>query len=283
MTVLQHSALIGGDARAITRALGGRWCGSYGLARCPAHDDKTPSLSICDGEDELLVKCHAGCDWRDIKDALRQRGLLDSFASNQSRQPIPKRRIREEEDEHKRIELALKLWEPSVPLRGTLAWKYLTERRQLHVGVLDDLSHCLRWNARVGAIIGLMTDAVTGERTGVHRTYLNLRDGTKRGRQMLGRRGVIRLSPDEDVETHLGIVEGIEDGLRILLSGYQPVWVATCADGIKSFPVAPGVESLTVFADSDEAGINAAEACVTRWREQGRAAVIVPPKEYSNA
>ena len=31
-------------------------------ARCPAHDDRTASLSICRGDDERwLVHCHAGC------------------------------------------------------------------------------------------------------------------------------------------------------------------------------------------------------------------------------
>lgn len=31
-------------------------------ARCPAHDDRTPSLSVRDGERGILVKCWAGCE-----------------------------------------------------------------------------------------------------------------------------------------------------------------------------------------------------------------------------
>jgi hypothetical protein len=35
----------------------GRW-----QARCPAHDDRSPSLSICEGRDgRALVRCFAGC------------------------------------------------------------------------------------------------------------------------------------------------------------------------------------------------------------------------------
>ena len=30
--------------------------------RCPAHDDRTPSLSIRDGERGVLLKCWAGCE-----------------------------------------------------------------------------------------------------------------------------------------------------------------------------------------------------------------------------
>ena len=28
------------NAESLTKALGGRWHGSYGTARCPAHDDR---------------------------------------------------------------------------------------------------------------------------------------------------------------------------------------------------------------------------------------------------
>jgi putative DNA primase/helicase len=54
--------------REVTKALGGRWCGSYGLARCPAHDDREPSLKIRDDArklDGLDLHCFAGCDWQD--------------------------------------------------------------------------------------------------------------------------------------------------------------------------------------------------------------------------
>lgn len=36
-------------------------------ARCPAHDDKNPSLSLAEGDDgRALLHCHAGCDPRDV-------------------------------------------------------------------------------------------------------------------------------------------------------------------------------------------------------------------------
>jgi hypothetical protein len=38
-------------------------------SRCPAHDDKTPSLSISEGDRGWLIKCWAGCDFEDIVDA----------------------------------------------------------------------------------------------------------------------------------------------------------------------------------------------------------------------
>ncbi len=41
-------------------------------ARCPAHDDRQPSLSIAEGGDgRVLLRCHAGCPVEDIVSALR--------------------------------------------------------------------------------------------------------------------------------------------------------------------------------------------------------------------
>ena len=120
-----------------------------------------------------------------------------------------------------RVKAALRIWEEAEPLRSpassrrntfTLGWRYLTERRGLHIGLLDDLSHALRWHQGVGAVIALMTDPLTGEPCGIHRTFL-AKDATKIERKMLGRQGVIRLSPDEEVTLGLGLTEGVEDGL----------------------------------------------------------------------
>jgi len=37
---------------------GGQWA-----AKCPAHEDRNPSLSIAEGRDgRILLKCHAGCE-----------------------------------------------------------------------------------------------------------------------------------------------------------------------------------------------------------------------------
>jgi putative DNA primase/helicase len=54
-------------AEAIAKALGGRKTGATWMARCPAHEDRTPSLSITDGDNsKVLVRCYAGCDQLDV-------------------------------------------------------------------------------------------------------------------------------------------------------------------------------------------------------------------------
>lgn len=75
----------------VKRAQGRRW-----TARCPAHFDKSPSLSISESaEGVVLVKCHAGCATEEVLAAvgLSFRDLFPegSERSNSVRLPRPSR------------------------------------------------------------------------------------------------------------------------------------------------------------------------------------------------
>jgi len=80
------------------------------------------------------------------------------------------------------------------------------------------------------------------------------------------------------VTTGLAICEGIEDGLALLISGVHPVWAALSCGAIERFPILSGIESLTVYADNDDAGIKAAHACADRWLLAGMEARIGVPE-----
>ena len=58
------------------------------IAKCPAHEDRKPSLTVRDTGDKILMNCHAGCEtlavveaigleWSDLfaEDQVRSRGL----------------------------------------------------------------------------------------------------------------------------------------------------------------------------------------------------------------
>jgi hypothetical protein len=64
-------------AAEIAHALGARRVGqNRWMARCPAHRERTPSLSIAEGRDgRALVHCFGGCEQTDVIAALRGRGL----------------------------------------------------------------------------------------------------------------------------------------------------------------------------------------------------------------
>ena len=65
----------------------GRWS-----ARCPAHDDKGPSLSIKETDDErVLIHCFAGCDVHNILAAVSL-DIADLFPPREIQQGKPERR-----------------------------------------------------------------------------------------------------------------------------------------------------------------------------------------------
>ena len=43
----------------------GKW-----MACCPAHNDKSPSLAVSEGDDRVLVHCFAGCETTDVTAAI---------------------------------------------------------------------------------------------------------------------------------------------------------------------------------------------------------------------
>ncbi len=88
-------------AESIAKALGGHRAGATWMARCPAHEDRKPSLSISSGKDgKVLVHCHAGCDQRDVIAILRRRcgGTATLSTPRQcywNSRPLPSRRWRD--------------------------------------------------------------------------------------------------------------------------------------------------------------------------------------------
>ncbi|MFN7307719.1 MAG: toprim domain-containing protein, partial [Acetobacteraceae bacterium] len=175
----------------------------------------------------------------------------------------------------------------AMPPQGTPAEAYLHSRGLALEPGLPIRFHPRAWRNKENgppcpAMISLMTCPDTGEASGAHVTYLKP-DGTGkaeggRAKIMLGAAGIIRLSPDDEISLGLGLAEGIETGLAIMQHfGWRPIWSAASAGGIGRFPVLRGIEALTIFADQDAPGIEAARQCARRWQEAGREARILAP------
>jgi putative DNA primase/helicase len=250
--------------------------------------DTTSVLFDPRAPDGYVVHSHAGDDWPTCRDYVRGRlGLPRWYPSARCTRagpvpptrPAPSPSTIAHDDAAGRTRAALRIWSEAAPIAGTPAECYLVEHRKLDTKGLS-LGHALRWHPGIRALVALMTDPLSSEPIGVHRTFF-ASDGSKLERKMLGRQGAIQLSPDDAVTMSLGLTEGIEDGLAVLHSGWRPVWSATCAGAIARFPVLPGVESLTVFADSDEPGLQAAETCRDRWLAAGREAVVAAPGRFA--
>ena len=78
--------------KVLSRLHGVKPCGEGQYkALCPAHDDKNPSLSVTEAADgKVLIRCHAGCDYRSIVKAV---GLetTELFPASNGRKPMTQR------------------------------------------------------------------------------------------------------------------------------------------------------------------------------------------------
>jgi len=187
----------------------------------------------------------------------------------------PPKYIADDHDEEQRIARALAIWCDAEPLRGTLADQYLQSRCLVLPSSASDALRfhpCCPWgNGTVPALIGLITDALTNEPTGIQRIGLTL-DGRKIAPKALGVKadGAVKLS--RNIVDHLVIAEGIETALSATALGYGPAWSVIDAGGIAKFPVLPGIDRLTIAVDHDASGRGqrATETCTRRWRWDGK-------------
>ena len=102
--------------------------GGY-LARCPAHDDRTPSLSIDLGDNGApLLKCFSGCTQEAVVDELKARGLWhDGQGKTASEEELKQARQRSEQ---RQVECREKYVKAAVAAQSI--WKAASPARQDH-------------------------------------------------------------------------------------------------------------------------------------------------------
>ena len=276
-------------ASEIARALHGRRVGGTWMACCPAHDDREPSLSVTESRDgALLFYCHAGCDQRQVIEALRRRGLWPAGSRHATHRRHFKNRcvsIEPEVESSKRQAKALAIWQASGPAQGTLTEKYLASRG-LHLSFSHGLRfHSSLWHYPSGdtwpAMLALVTRGTDGTPTGgIHRTFL-ARDGNGKApvtpaKMMLGpcRGGVVRLGSPSDV---LMVGEGIETCLSAMQATGHAAWAALSTSGLRTLDLPAAIRDVIVLADGDEPGEAAAQDCARRWKREGRRVRIARP------
>jgi phage/plasmid primase-like uncharacterized protein len=272
------------SAAAIVAALGGRWCGTYGVCRCPAHDDKHPSLSITDGSDgRLLVHCFAGCDGTEVLAHLRGRGMFTE------RDETVQQALDRDHAEARRRAQAQRAWEEAGPIEGTLGEAYLRHR-----GYRGPIPEALRfnpsaWHQSAKYLPAIVASVVIGsDLVAVHRTYL-AQPGRKAAvnpvKASLGpvKGGAVRLSEGQGP---IVVAEGIETALALLDAhrSHQPrVWAALSAGNMADVHLPPSVgDRLVVAYDNDPAGIGGKERLAVRARRAGWRVQVLPPPEVGD-
>jgi phage/plasmid primase-like uncharacterized protein len=238
-------------------------------APCPQCDrgQRDKALSITTDDRGVVSFCHR-CGY--------------TSADNHIKQPAP--RITTQAAPLDWSNQAAYIWRRTQGLRGTLGEVYLQHRG---CALPPSDSH-LRYSPIDGkyppSLCACITDAVTGKPISLHFTRLASDGRGKAGsdcdKQLLrGHRkkgGVIRLWLDADVTNGVAIAEGIETALAAAHL-FSPVWAAVDAGNLAALPALPGIESITIFADHDDAGLRAARECGRRWRDAGREVRITTP------
>jgi hypothetical protein len=280
-------------ARDLVQRLGGRWNGGSGTVRCPAHDDRTPSLSISDGEDRVLVHCFAGCPQASVIEALQHRGLWPKHEPRQVGQKghvtaKPKRERSEAYAEHQ--ERALDVWRTSQPIEGTPAETYLRSRgldyMKMPVYEPGRWPASLAWNqdairkagvkSQAALVIAVNDCARGGLVCAVQRIFLNANgtpvlDATGKKRKLsLGRihGNAARLLCPTDPAGRWGLAEGVESALAARQIFGFATWSAISAANMSSVVPPSWARHATIFADNDSAGMKAAAKAAERYRQR---------------
>jgi hypothetical protein len=235
---------------------------------------------------------------------------ISGYAIDNGRAPVSRAVLEEtrrkaeafdREEAAKRLELARWLWSISRPIPGTIAEHYVRGPR----GICGTLPGTLRFlparnghpPAMIGAF-GLPAEPEPGvlmiprtQVAGVHLTRL-LPDGSgkrehedERAKIMIARSlgWPLVLAPVNDAGG-LGITEGIEDGLSVLVTGLG-IWAAGSASRLPALAarVPSYVNDITIFAhtNDDGSGVRHATELKRRLRARGLSAAIAKLPEKS--
>jgi putative DNA primase/helicase len=251
--------------------------GTRALFPGPNHSHKDRSVSLAETEEgRILIHCFSPKDdWRDVRRALAELGLLDDEARGDARgvRSVSPRIAVQPLDEE-RLARARRIWDESRPLHHTVGTAYL--RRRAIPEVLWDTA-ALRFHAQMTslddrvkrpALVAAIRDDA-GELQGVQVTLLTAHGTAKAAvptpRRVIGKLigGAVRLHPVHD---ELAIGEGVETMLSASHALGLPAWAALTADNLSRFTAPAFVRRMVIVADNDAAGAAAAAVLRTRSR-----------------
>jgi putative DNA primase/helicase len=252
----QTSSPLADRARKLVESLGGTWRGTKGMCCCPAHADRTPSLSVTLGRQAILFHCFAGCTNEAVLAAVagRATGLRELFdgSSALADSRAPKESLNAN---------AVRLWRSACALGGTAAERYLTRRG------IDERSRDLRYLGRTPLgprdnvqFRAAMLAAVRSDEgvIAIHRTFLDPRSGKiaqiTMPKRALGslQRGAVRLAMPRG--GRLGLAEGIETALAATQLFGIPCWATLGNERFGQVAIPDSIRELHLFVDNDPGG-----------------------------
>lgn len=258
--------------------------------------DINPSLSIAPGTDgQLLLHCYAECDYYDIYQEIKARGLLANYLKTSAYQHTRTskdyaQKIKPADSECKKT-YAQQLWANAANPQGSAVETYL-KFRGIHRGIPPTIRYIAdAKHSPTGKTYPCMISAIMrwpdSQVMGVHRTFLST-DGKGKAfiepnKMMLGdvSGGAVRLTLNPLGEI-LIVGEGIESMLSLVgvYTDYG-IWAVLSASNFQSLvlPELPLASTIIIAADHDDAGLKAAKSAAKKWSLQGRVVKISCPSE----
>ena len=260
------------------------------MARCPFHDDGTPSLSI--DEAKGLWRCH-GCgaggdaikaaEWIfDLSFVEAVKALAEGAALAPAVQAMP---MPGANDDRHTLEIAQRLWREARP--DPMVAAYLRSR-----GITMPPPPTLRFHPalhhgptglKLPAMVGAVTRWPDRALTGIHRTFLTnagKKAPVSASKMTLGacKGGAVRLAPAGPV---LVIGEGIETVFSVMQATGLPGWAAMNASNLAAIALPDETREIIIAADNDASGTGQREAqkAADRFAAEGRKARIIMPDQ----
>lgn len=271
-------------ARKIVEQLGGTWSRSRGMCCCPAHADRTPSLSITLGKRAILVHCFAGCTNEAVMQAMARLGVRIADLFDGSSGPIAIEPRADIADRN-----AFRLWLEASALAGTPAERYLAGR-----GIAVSSSD-LRYHPHMplgpkGAVrfLPAMVAAVRNDAgvLALNRTFLDPDNDClasfEQPKRSLGSpgSGSVRLAFPRG--GRLGLAEGVESALSAMQLFGIPCWATLGNERFGLVTIPESVRELHLFVDNDAGGRLAEERALEAHARESRRIVRRPPPRHGD-
>ena len=251
---------------------------------CPACGYSN-SFSLMTGKNGQPLAWCASCQDRDsVASALH--ALLGDDQAGEQRLNHGVKANDEAARRAKKQEAALRLWNGSNSLIGTLGERYLKQRglteimRSPTLRYRDDCYH--PDGGKLPALVALVVN-VDGNARAVHRTFIDRFTAKKTTRDpakaSLGPvwHNALRLQPLEPGRP-LVIGEGIETAASAGLMIGAPAWAAiSCGNLEHAMQLPPEATDIVIAADKDDPGERAAQSAARRWQAEGRRVRIARP------
>lgn len=254
--------------------LGGSWHGVVAMCRCPAHEDRTPSLSIRQGDRSILVTCFAGCASEDVLKAIA-RTIPIPVADN----GYVERVTRKSGNPHWAI------WQTAQPVAGTLGERYLFETRRL----TNPLNH-VRFHPRCPRGAGnsatfepaLIVGMHLGNRlTAIQRIFLDSTTARCTAKIVLGQ-SIGAAWTNDIVGGKVALAEGFETAAAFTQLHDIPAWASMGARRLPQVRFPPEVHTVILLRDNDHEGEAAEHKAELAYRTQGFAVEHAPPPTHAN-